>query len=390
MYLLPILLLASLAASVYGSETLPWGVERIRAYLVWDNNMDMAVDQGANAGQYVSIAVIDSGIDYWTDDQGNIHYHPDLEDNVAGGRRFRHLYPNCYVEEWAEHEDIDGHGTHVAGTIAAVDNDIGVIGTAPKTKIYALQVIAWNEEGYAKAIATAINWAVGQGVDIISISLGLVTDYTTLREASDNAYAQGVLLIGASGSWGETFVRYPARYASVIAVGAVYQNLNRPNWSNTGPELEFVAPGVDINSTWLDGGYRLDSGTSMAVPHVTATAALIWSSKIDPTYDDGDGMWSNTEVRLKLRHMALDLGLSGRDNDYGFGLINAWATNQRPLGDINIDYKVDILDVALAAKAFSSYPGHPRWDPRGDMNLDNIVDITDVSLIAQNFGQVDP
>jgi hypothetical protein len=129
----------------------------------------------------------------------------------------------------------------------------------------------------------------------------------------------------------------------------------------------------------------------MAVPHVTATVALIWSSKIDPDYDfNQDGIWSNTEVREKLKHLALDLGPPGRDNEYGYGLINAWATNQRPLADINVDYVVNLLDAVMVMNAFWSSPGDSNWDPRADINIDNIVDMTDATIVSVNFGEVDP
>jgi len=383
-----ILFLACVCASAYGDENLPWGVERIRAYCVWDNNRDMTVDDGANAGQAVSIAVIDSGIDYYTDEWGNIHYHPDLSDNVAGGRGFRHW--GCVVQERTDHEDFDGHGTHVAGTIAAVDNEIGVIGTAPKTKIYALRYFSHIQQEQALEVAAAINWSVDHGIHIISISLGFAENYSALYNACKNAYERGNLIIAAAGNENSS-VCYPARYDCVIAVGAIYSNGARWEWSNFGPELELVAPGVNINSTWLNGGYALDNGTSMAVPHVTAAAALIWSSKIDPEYDFyGDGYWDNIEVRHKLRHLALDLGPTGKDDEYGYGLINAWATNQRPLGDINNDYKVDLKDLFAVAIAYGSYPGHPKWNPNCDINIDNLIDLKDYYIVSKNFGKVDP
>jgi len=202
-------------------------------------------------------------------------------------------------------------------------------------------------------------------------------------------------IIAAAGNLG-TFVEYPARYNnSVIAVGAVYPNDTRCEWSNTGPELEFVAPGVDIYSTHLNEGYTNMSGTSLAVPHVTAVAALIWSSKIDPDYDlDHNGGWSNNEVREKLKHLCLDLGPSGRDAEYGYGLINGWATIQRPLGDINMDYKVDMKDLGFVARYFGAF-----WPPPNptdynlaiaDITIDNKVDLKDMGIVARNFGKIDP
>jgi len=367
----------------------PDGVERIRSYLVWDNNRDMVVDEGANAADEFVIAVIDTGIDYYTSDSQNV-YHPDLKDNVAGGRGFMHYWWSCELIENDNYADdreglYRGHGTHVAGIITAVDNEIGVIGTAPKAIVYSLKL---HTRSY-KELAAAINYAANTlRAEIITMSLGETINHSDVKSACDNAYANGALLFAAASSWGESFVRYPARYDSVVAVGAVYLNGTRWEKSNFGPELEFVAPGVDIYSTFLDEGYAEITGTSMACPHVAAVAALIWSSKIDPAYDaDGNGVWSNTEVRQKLRHLALDLGPPGRDDEYGYGLINGWATCQRPLGAINNDHAVDGLDLSIASRAFGSYPSHPKWDPRADVNIDNFVDGLDITIIAKNYGK---
>jgi hypothetical protein len=119
-----------------------------------------------------------------------------------------------------------------------------------------------GHENY-REVVVAISWAVNNGIRIISMSLGYSTDYSQLRQAVDNAYAAGALLIAAAGFY---TMKYPAKYSSVIAVGAVYSDGTRPSWSPTGSELELVAPGVDINSTWVGGGYGVDSGTSMAAP----------------------------------------------------------------------------------------------------------------------------
>lgn len=294
LFLSAVLLVACTSVSVRATETLPWGVDRIGARCVWDNDLDRMVDDPARAAG-VPIAVIDYGIDYEEIDN-QTYYHPDLHVNVRGGITFKH-HVECYVTDHTDHDDIEGHGTHVAGTIAAANNGEGVIGTAPNTGIYAVKIEANTEIGLAKAIAAAINWAVGQGIRVISISLGASRDYDdVLRMACDNAYYRpdGALLIAAAGN-DNSSVEYPARYASVIAVGAVDQDGQRWNpyadiGSNFGPELEFMAPGVNINSTMPGGGYGNKTGTSFAAPHVAATAALIFASKPDPDYDlDGDG-----------------------------------------------------------------------------------------------------
>lgn len=368
-------------------EVLPWGVERIRAYCVWDNNHDMTVDAGACAGQYVGVAIIDSGIDYYVNYSNKV-YHPDLADNIAEGKGFR--YYMGQIQELADYEDLDGHGTLVAGTIVAVDNSIGVIGTAPKAEIYTLKTVAWD---YREVVA-AINWVVQNiniyNIKIISISLGLDNNYTEFRQACDNAYAAGVLLIAAAGNDNGP-VNYPAAYDSVIAVGAVYPNDTRYEYSNFGSELEFVAPGVNISSTGLNEGYATDTGTSFACPHVTGAAALIFSSKIDPAYDaDNDCKWDNVEVRQKLQDTALDLGDTGKDDYYGYGLVNAWYANQRPPGDVNTDHHVNYLDAIIVSAAFGSEPGDPNWDPRADITINNIVNYLDSIIVGDHFGETDP
>jgi subtilisin family serine protease len=378
-------LVASASSQIYayGSWTLPWGVERIHANSLWDNNNDTIVDSGANAGQNVTIAVIDFGIDYLILENGTIYYHPDLNGNVLGGMGFR--YYGGTVQLIADYNDDWGHGTHVAGTIAAVGIDGGVVGVAPRTKIYALKLFTGDQNEVAAAINYSVDWL---HANIISMSLGFFQDSLVLRTACDYAYyARGALLIAAAGNENAS-INYPAAYDSVVAVGAVDKNDQR--WvnasypgegSNFGPKLELVAPGVDINSTWLNGDYHKETGTSMAVPHVTATAALIWSSK---------GSWDNQQVRVALRQYALDLGTPGRDDYYGYGLVNAWEPNQRPLGDINVDYRVNLIDVFTVALAYGSVPGDPKWDQRADINIDNKVNLIDYEIVRLNWGKVDP
>jgi subtilisin family serine protease len=254
-----------------------------------------------------------------------------------------------------------------------------------------------------REVVDAIYWSADNGINIISMSLGWTIDYPALRQACESAYNRGVLLIAAAGN-DNAAVEYPAAYPWVNAVGAVYRNLTRWERSNKGPELDPVAPGVNINSTWLNDGYKVDTGTSTAVPHVTATAALIWSSKTDPEFEFGtpDGVWSNEEVMMKLRQMPLRLGQpgsTGRNDEYGYGLVNAWGSNQRPLGDITYDFKVDGQDVAIAAAVFGAHIegdgiGLPRTQKnkflRADINIDLKVDGKDIAIISRNYGKIDP
>jgi len=396
--LLCLLIIALLAAGansqiyVRASETRSWGVERIHAHCLWDNNDDKILDNGANAGNGTLIVVIDTGLDYYIGQSGKV-IHPDLADNVArnitdGGAKF-YWDPFAQLIEITpgSYEDIYGHGTHVAGILAAVDNDIGVIGVAPKAYIYVMKLATRHH----MEVAAAINNAVSIGARIIVTSITTYYNYAEVETACNSAFAHGLLLFASAGNDNNSTICYPAKYSSVIAVGAINKNDQRWAYSNFGSELEFVAPGVDVNSTYLDESYMELSGTSMACPHVAGAAALIWRSKSDPDYTGGvNNTWNNTSVRAKLRDWALDLGDSGWDMYYGYGLINCWAPNQRPLGDINNDLKVDGRDVSIVQRAYDSYPGHPLWDATADINIDNKVDGRDHAIIQKNFGKVDP
>jgi subtilisin len=396
------MVLSALVGSARGNVVLGWGVERIRAYCVWDNdNWNMTnpwdVDSGADAGQNVSIAVIDSGVDYLTDDQGQIHYHPDLAANIAGGKGF--LYLVEYLQILNAYDDEIGHGTEVIGVIAAVVNGLGanqsgIIGAAPKTHIWALRTYGNRPQ----EIAAAINYSVDVlGVQIINISLQSDDNYSEIFTACNHALARGALIFACSGNFppGNGTITYPALYNSVIAVGATCENDSRASFSNYGPKLCFMAPGFEINTTYGTTNhhfsYIVDNGTSFAAPHASATAALIWSSKVDPNFDfNHDGMWENDEVWAKMITTTLDLGPPGKDNETGWGLVNAWLSYQRPIGDINNNNVVDGTDLSIVASAFGSWPGSPRWDPRADVDIDEVVDGTDMAIIARHFGEGDP
>lgn len=282
-----------------------WGVKRIGAGAVHATN---------NTGAGVKVAVIDSGIDY---------NHPDLNANYEGGYDF--------VNRDIDPMDDNGHGTHVAGIIAAKDDGAGVVGVAPGARIYALKVLGANGSGSYSDIIAALQWSVDNGIQVTNNSYGSAKDPgATVKEAFDNAYLAGVLSVAAAGNSGNPRgkgdnVIYPARYASVIAVAATDSSDNRAGFSSTGPDVELAAPGVAINSTLPGGLYGSLSGTSMASPHVAGTAALVIAS----------GVSGPANVRAKLQSTADDLGPAGWDPYYGYGLVDA-------------------------AKAASSSPGTPQ------------------------------
>jgi len=270
-----------------------WGVKRIGSGFVHDSG---------NRGDGVKVAIVDTGIDYT---------HPDLDGNYVGGFDF--------VNADGDPMDDHGHGTHVAGTVAAADDGAGVVGAAPKALLYGVKVLNSMGSGSWSGIIAGIEWAADNGVQVTNNSYGGSTDPGSIVKAAfDNSYAAGVLHVAAAGNSGACTptgdtVLYPAKFASVMAVAATSSTDARACFSSTGPAVEISGPGVSINSTRRGGGYTVMSGTSMASPHVAGVAALVLAS----------AQMTNVEARQKLVDTADDLGAVGRDELYGFGLVDA-------------------------------------------------------------------
>jgi subtilisin len=283
------------------AQTVPWGVDRIEADLVWKSY----------DGDPVKVAVVDTGIDT---------AHPDLMANLKGGV--------SAVSYTRSYNDDNGHGTHVAGTIAAVNNAIGVVGVAPAAGLYAVKVLDRRGSGYLSDIIKGLEWVVANDMDVVNMSLG-TTAYSASFESAVNAtIASGVVVVAAAGNSGpgDNTVNYPAKFADVIAVSATDSSNLIASFSSRGPEVDLAAPGVSIYSTYKGQTYSTLSGTSMAAPHVAGVAALVLMTA--PGSDDlnGDGFWAPAEVERRLERKAQDLGAFGFDSLYGNGLVRAdWA-----------------------------------------------------------------
>lgn len=401
----------------------PYGVDMVQARDVWDANRDGVVDAGAPTGAGRKVCIIDSGL---------YTAHEDFQGVSAAG----------YTGNLPWNQDGDGHGTHVAGTIAAMNNALGVVGVTPGTvQLYIVRV--FGDSGtwaYSSTLVDAATRCANAGANIISMSLGGTTSVRTERTAFDNLYSNGILSVAAAGNDGNTRTSYPAGYPSVISVAAVDANKVAADFSQRNSTVELAAPGVGVLSTvpyndsttvtvagitysgghiefsargsasgaladggrctaassawsgkvvlcergdisFLDkvrnvqnsggaaaviynnvpggflgtlgdgntstiigvslsqedgqflvanrlgqqaavsstltkpaSGYEYYDGTSMATPHVSAVAALIWSKNPN---------WTNQQIRDAMNNTALDLGTAGRDNTYGFGLVQA-------------------------------------------------------------------
>lgn len=234
--------------------------------------------------------------------------HPDLpgtNDGVTGQAN------NSAVGNW--YNDGNGHGTHVAGTIAAYDNNEGVIGVYPGVDLHIVKI--FNDDGqwtYASDLIDAITQCQDASSNVVNMSLGGGSASTAEQNAMQSFTDAGMLLVAAAGNDGNSAKSYPASYDAVMSVAAVDSNENRASYSQYNNQVEIAAPGSAVQSTYPTNTYASLSGTSMATPHVAGGAALVWSYF---------PQCSNNQIRNALTATAKDKGSAGRDNFYGFGLM---------------------------------------------------------------------
>lgn len=247
------------------------------------------------SGSGVCIAVIDSGV----------APHPALDGAVTDSRNFT---------QDGEATDTLGHGTHVAGVIAARTGPAQ--GIAHKAKLLSLKVLGHSGMGSQEAVATALNYAAEAKADIACMSLGSARPDVRVHAAVQKAVAGGMTIVCAAGNDGGS-VNYPAAFAETIAVGAVDRNGQVCEFSSRGREITVAAPGQDITSTWLAGGYATISGTSMAAPFVAGVLAL-WMSARKADHLSATPL----EAITALTETARDPNEPGRCDRYGWGLVD--------------------------------------------------------------------
>ncbi|MFC5403021.1 S8 family peptidase [Cohnella soli] len=255
----------------------------------------------------IVVAVLDTGV------QAD---HPDLKGRIVKGVNI--------VDPSAQPDDDVGHGTHVAGIIAAeINNNEGVAGMTWYTKIMPVKVLDSSGAGSTYSVAEGIIWATDHGAHVINMSLGNYAGAEFLHDALKYAYERGVVIVAASGNDNTDRPGYPAAYPEVIGVSATDADETRAEYSNYGDYISVAAPGTSIPSTYPGSRYASLSGTSMASPHVAALASLVKSAKPSLT---------NVQIADLLRETAKDLGKKGKDIDFGYGQIDVNAALQAAVG----------------------------------------------------------
>lgn len=266
----------------------------------------------SKANKAVTVAVIDSGVD---------SDHPDLVNNIVGA--------TSTAPDSTSVEDVQGHGTHVAGIIAAqANNGLGVAGVSYNAQIMPIRAFYKTSRGVTGTVSTllaGINYAIQNksqyNVRVINMSLGTDNSSTAIEQAIDRAWNAGILCVCASGNYGNSNLdmlecMFPASYSKTLAVGSIGSTHAWSSFSHGGDELDVVAPGENIYSTTNGGSYGTMSGTSMAAPYASAVAALCFAK---------DSSATPQKVTNAICGTAVDLGDSGKDLFYGYGQINAVA-----------------------------------------------------------------
>src|SRR4051794_26137911 len=276
------------------------GLGLMHAQAAWDA-LGLSDTYPADSG--VPIAVVDTGIDA---------AHEDLVGKAAACASAR----DGSVTEGTCADD-EGHGTHVAGTIGALaNNGRGIAGVAFDSPLIICKALSADGTGDTSDVAACISWAHAQGAKVISLSLGGPAT-KTLRAAVKAAWAGGArdgsVVVAAAGNEGDATLDYPAGYPEVVSVAAVDDTGGHPWFSNANDDVEVAAPGVDVLSAKLGGGYVRESGTSMATPHAAGAAALAW---------DEHPRASARTIRARLDALVTDAGAPGRDPDFGFGILD--------------------------------------------------------------------
>lgn len=267
-------------------QPVSWNLLRVEAPNVWSRSR----------GRGIRVAILDSGI----------AKNPDLR--VAGGFNA--------INRKLPATDLNGHGTHVAGIAAALDNPRGIVGVGPRIKLYAVKALNRKGEGYLSDIIEGLDWCIHNNMQVVNMSFGFQGDSELFHQMIKKAYNKGIVLVASAGNSGTTQPQLdvPAKYNETIAVAASTIDNQIADFSSRGSGVDIAAPGVNILSTYLNGGLKRLSGTSMASPHVAGCVALLL--RLKPTL---------RPAAIKSLLQSTARPLSGyTPNDEGSGLVNVY------------------------------------------------------------------
>ena len=301
-------------------QKIDWGTKLIGADKAWQKYR----------GKGMKIGVIDSGIDYT---------HPDIGPNVKETVSF--------IDGSDGFDNENGHGTLVAGVIAGCDNGIGTVGVAPESEIYSAKVFDKDGKTNTNAIFSAFRWMIEKGVHVINMSFGGIypADIPGVAEFLEEYHSRikelhdaGIIMVAATGNSGNTKdtldrVSWPARFPEVLAAGAISQELQRAEFSSTGPALDFAMPGVDVYSCYPNKQWARFSGTSIASPYLSGCVALIQEYALKTT----GRLFTFDEAKQNLIDFSMDLGVEGADVEFGWGLVNIGKIGIAAMKEITID-----------------------------------------------------
>jgi len=275
------------------NEVIDYGVKMVGAPLEWNETM----------GEDIKVGIIDTGIDA---------NHIELKNRIRD-------YVNFSGGKSEDIQDENGHGTHVSGIVCAEKNGIGVVAVAPKADLYIAKAFDANGKTTYPSIEKSLNWMISKKVDVINMSFSSDISSREYKNLISRINANGISMICAAGNEGQSgdnTIGYPANFYETIAVTAVDVNRKIADFSSSGGQAEIAAAGKNIYSTYLNNGYAVLSGTSMATPIITGAAAILhgkclirYGRKLSPT-----------ELRLLLNIYTDKLGEKGRDIHYGYGL----------------------------------------------------------------------
>lgn len=276
-------------------EIIDYGVKMVGAPLEWSETM----------GEGIRVGIIDTGVD---------SDHPELKNRIKDGANF-------YRGSSDDFEDENGHGTHISGIVAAERNGIGVVGVAPKADLYIAKAFGKDGKTSYPAVEKSIKWLVDRDVDVINMSFSSSATSPQYKSLIAGVHNKGISIIcaaGNEGEMGENTIGYPANFPETVAVSAVDINRNIADFSSRGKAAEISAAGIDIYSTYLNGGYATLSGTSMATPIITGAVAILISKgrlrygrRLTPD-----------EIRLLLNIYTENIHSIGRDKSYGYGIFS--------------------------------------------------------------------